>query len=81
MIQHEHVDRDRLLDRVQHYARAAGASPSSISSMVDMLTSPLGTAVLQLDTGAVLTSQLNNDLYKIAMQSMYAQYMTGGRVC
>jgi hypothetical protein len=49
--------------------------------MVDMLTSPLGTAVLQLDTGAVLTSQLNNDLYKIAMQSMYAQYMTGGRVC
>lgn len=49
--------------------------------MVNMLTSPLGIAVLELDTGYVLTSQLNNDLYKVAMQSMYAQYMTGVRVC
>jgi hypothetical protein len=80
-MQQEPFDIPRLLARVQHYAAAAGASPSSISNMLDMLQSPLGLAiVLELAHGPALTSQLNNDLYKVAMQSMYAQFMTGERL-
>lgn len=73
------MDVPRLLDRVQYYARKAGARPDSISSMLEMLQSPLGQSLLQLAETPVLTSLLNNDLYKVHMQNMYAQFMTGKR--
>jgi len=77
-MQRERIDVPRLLDRVQHYARKAGARPDSISSMLEMLQSPLGQSI-QLAETPVLTSLLNNDLYKVHMHNMYAQFMTGKR--
>ncbi len=79
-MQQEPIDPLRLQARVQHYATKAGASPSATQQMLDLLQSPLGQSILQLShsTGELgLTSFLVNDLYKVHMQSMYAQYMTG----
>jgi hypothetical protein len=78
-MQQEPVDPLRLQARVQHYACKAGASHNSMQQMLDLLQSPLGQSILQLSTGGdpSLASFLVNDLYKVHMQSMYAQYMTG----
>lgn len=81
MIQQDPVDPARLLERIRYYGIKAGASDSSIQSMLDILQSPLGQAVLQRASGPDLTSLLVNDLYKVHMQSMYAQYMTGKPFC
>jgi hypothetical protein len=80
-MQQEPVEPARLLERTKYFAKKAGASDSSIQVMLDMLQSPLGQSILQMASGPDLSSLLVNDLYKVHMQSMYAQYMTGKSVC
>lgn len=80
MLQQEPIDPARLAVRVQHYAAKAGAAPSSTQQMLQLLASPLGQSILQLASSGpqgLLPLLLVNDLYKVHMQSLYAQYMTG----
>jgi hypothetical protein len=80
-MQQDSVNPTRLLARVKHYAYKSGASPKATQQMLDILQSPLGQSILQLSTGGEpsLASFLVNDLYKVHMQSMYAQCMTGAK--
>eukprot|EP00775_Hariotina_reticulata_P004409 gene4409-4662_t len=58
---------------------SGGASDAATSQMVDLLQSRLGQAVLHLPDQE-LSSLLVNDVYKIRMQNVYSQFMTGVRV-
>jgi hypothetical protein len=57
----EPIDTEQLCDRVKHYAIAGGASETACKQMLDMLQSPLGTAVLALPQQQ-LESLLVNDM-------------------
>jgi hypothetical protein len=69
------IDIPRLLSRVQHYGQQA-ATPAAVAQMLELLQSPIATALLQMPD-EVLQSLPVNDLYKYSMQNMYSQYMTG----
>lgn len=76
MFSKEPVDLDRLVQRVVHYAKAGEASDEATRQMVDMLQSPEGRAIISIPADEV-NSLLVTDVYKIRMQNMYSQFMTG----
>jgi hypothetical protein len=57
-MQQEPLDVPRLLHRTAHYAARAGATPSTTSTLTDLLRSPLGSSVLALATDRRLASLL-----------------------